>query len=74
MDGVFYWTGAVALCGLAIMGASWVWFLALRQLLRSVRETYLMADLVLWANRKQRRRRLRDKARSQSQEVPDGRG
>lgn len=73
MDSVFYWTGAVSLCGLAMLGAAWIWFLALRQLLRSVRETYLMADLVLWANRKQRRRRLREKARSRSMEVPDER-
>jgi hypothetical protein len=69
MDSVFYWTGAVALRGLAVLGAAWIWFLALRQLLRSVRETYLMADLVLWANRRQRRRRQREKARKQGEEV-----
>ncbi len=69
MDSFFYWTGAIGLCGVALLSAAWIWFLALRQVLRSVRETYLMTDLILWARRKQRRRTRREAKRNPAPEV-----
>lgn len=63
MESLFYWTGALIVCGLMVLFLSWIWFLALRQLQRSMRETYLMADLILWARRRKSRRERRNKER-----------